>query len=134
MADDTEKLKDFDNFFYYGLGDLDDEIKSDLLQLLIQPQRSLFYSRDRNSAGVTKYENWPGGVNMEVSARYDIVSAIGKRNLSVSAENPNRQVAASQSEIIINRERGQADITVPYLPLKDFRQSDTITIPLGIPG
>lgn len=134
MADDTEKLKDFDNFFYYGLGDLGDEIKSDLLQLLLQPQRSLFYSRDRNSAGVKKYENWPGGVNMEVSIRFDIVSAIGRRNLSVSADNPNRQVATSQGQIIINQERGQADITVSYIALKDYRQSDTITIPLGIPG
>lgn len=134
MADDTEKLKDFDNFFYYGLGNLDDEIKSDLFVLLLQPQRSLFYSRDRNSAGIFKYENLPGGVNMEIGIRFDIISAIGKRNLSVSANNPNRQVAASQSEIIINQERGQVDVTVPYIPLKDFRQSDSITIPVGIPG
>lgn len=131
MVDDIAKLKDFDNFFYYGLGSLDDEIKSDLLILFLQPQRSLFYSRDRNSAGIFKYANWPGGVHMEIALRQDIVSAIGKRNLSVSAYNPNRQVATSQAQIIINQERGQVDVTVPYIPLKDFRQSDIITVPLG---
>ena len=130
--DDTVRLQDFDNFFYYGLGNLDDEIKSDLFQLLMQPQRSLFYSRDRNSAGVTKYENWPQSVNMEIAMRFDIVRAIGLRNLDVSANNPNRQVASSQSEIIINQRRGEVDVTVLYIPLKDFRKSDTITINFGV--
>jgi len=132
MADDTSKLKDFDNFFYYGMGNLDDEIKSDMLLLMLQPSRSLFYSRDRNAAGITKYENWPQSVNMEIAMRFDIVQAIGQRNLDVSANDPNRQVAASQSEIIINQRRGEVDVTIPYIPMKDFRKSDSITIPLGI--
>lgn len=134
MADDTSKLKDFDNFFYYGLGNLNDEIKSDMLQLMLQPKRSLFYSRDRNSAGVPGYENWPGTVNMEIAMRYDIVRAIGQRNLDVSRNNPDRRVAASQSEIVITQTRGEANVNIPYIPLKDFRQSDTITIPFGAGG
>lgn len=134
MADDTAKLKDFDNFFYYGMGDLGDEIKSDMLQLMLQPSRSLFYSRNRNAAGITKYENWPQSVNMEIAMRFDIVRAIGTRNLDVSKNNPNRQVAASQSDIIINQRRGEVDVTIYYIPLKDIRKSDSITIPLGIGG
>lgn len=131
MSDDIDKLTDFDNFFYYGSGNLDDEIKSDLLIMLMQPNRSLYYSRNDNSAGIKKYENQPQTINLDIGVRYDIVSAIGKRNLNVSSNSPNRQVAASQSQIVINRNGVNVDISLLYLPLKDYRKPDTLTLPLG---
>ncbi len=131
MADDTDKLTDFDNFFYHGSGNLDDEIKSELLIMLLQPKKSLYYSRNDNAAGIKEYENQPQSINLEIGLRYDIVSAIGKRNLNVSRDNPNRQVAASQSQIVINRNGVDVNISVLYLPLKDFRKPDNIEISLG---
>lgn len=131
MADDTDKLTDFDNFFYHGDGNLDDEIKSDILILLLQPKKSLYYSRNDNSAGIKEYENQPQSINLDIGLRYDIVSAIGKRNLNVSHDTPNRQVAASQSQIVISRNGVNVDISVLYLPLKDFRKPDNLTVSLG---
>lgn len=126
--DNTDKLTDFDNFFYHGSGNLDDEIKSEVLIMLLQPKRSLFYSRNDNAAGITRYENQPQSVQLEIGLRYDIVSAIGKRNLNVSKENPNRQIAASQSQITITRENTNVNVSILYLPLKDFRKPDSIEI------
>jgi hypothetical protein len=131
MSDDIDKITDFDNFFYHGTGNLDDEIKSDLMITMLQPKKSLYYSRNDNSAGIKEYENQPQSVNLDIGLRYDIVSAIGKRNLNVSRDTPNRQVAASQSQIVITRSGDTVDISILYLPLKDFRKPDSLTIPLG---
>ena len=71
-----DQLRDFDNFFYYGYGNLEDETKSDVMVTVVQPKRSLYYSRNLNSAGVSDYENYPNSMIKQVLIPYDIVISL----------------------------------------------------------
>ena len=64
---DTETLRDFDMFFYYGQNDLELETRHDILVNLKQPKRSLFYDRCLDSAGIDDYENKPDGLTIQPS-------------------------------------------------------------------
>lgn len=133
---DDNVLKDFDIFFYYGKNKLEIETKSDLMQNLIQSKRSLFYDRSLDSAGVSDYENNPVGLTLRVGLPYDIVKSIGKRNQFVSNGESgyrDRRVAVSQNTIKINTDNnGNVDITILYIPLADFKQTESLSIGLGI--
>lgn len=131
--------QDFDVFFYYGQNDLPLETRSDVLANILQPKRSLFYNRSLDSAGVSAYENSPVGLTMRVNLPYDVVSSLSRRNQFVSnGENGtrDRRVAVSQSTVrIVARDNGNVDITVLYIPLADFNQTENLQVGLtSIPG
>jgi hypothetical protein len=130
---DLTALKDFDTFFYYGRNKLDHETKSDVFANLVQPTRSLFYSRSLNSAGVSEYENNPISLALYVSLPYAIVKSLSKRNQYVgNGENgtKDRRVAVSQSSIgIENKKDGNVDVTILYVPLSDLKQTE-LQVPL----
>jgi len=125
------ELKDFDIFFYYGQNDLELETKSDVMANLMQPKRSLFYNRALDSAGVGGYENISEGLTIRVNLPYDIVNSLSKRNQFVSnGENGSRdrRVAVSQSTIKIDFDssKGNVNMTVLYIPLADFKQTESL--------
>lgn len=128
MSDNImEQLQDFDGFFYYGSGDLEIETKSDILQNLMQSKRSLYYNRYYDSAGIKQYENRPISLFLQINIPYDIVTSIAKRNTVVSSENPDRRVSVSQSTIRIETEKGLVKVSVIYIPLARFNQTDQVT-------
>lgn len=129
---DISELKDFDNFFYYGSGELKDEVKCDMHQLLMQPKRSLYYSRSRDCAGII--ENAPIGMKMKVLLPYDIVSAIAKRNNYVgNGQNgtEERRVATSQNQVKVTADSSNVTISVYYLPYYNLVEGTNATTEMG---
>lgn len=127
---DVEQYRDFDIFFFYSFNDLEIETRSDILANILQPKRSLFYDRSQDAAGAPSYENRPNGLYLQVNLPYDIVTSLAKRNQVVSngtGDNPDRRVAVSQATIRIESEKDRARVTVLYVPLADFRQTDAIS-------
>lgn len=132
---DANQLADFDTVFYYGQGELRDEIASDLLQILTQGKRSLFYSRSRNSAGVQ--ENIPNSVSSKVLVPFDIISAISKRNDTTgNGQNGSRErrVATSQNQVKVEQKGSTADISVYYVPFFDINQKNRVGFQIGLNG
>ena len=131
----VEQLKDFDNFFYYGEGDIKNEIASDLQQILVQQKRSLLYSRSRNAAGIL--ENAPNSISMKVLLPFDIVSSIAQRNLTTgNGQNGSkeRRVAVSQNQIEIKQKGSESDISVFYIPFNDIKQKSKVGFQIGLNG
>ena len=133
---DIDILSDFDMFFYYGQNDLSLETQHDIMLNVMQPKRSLLGNRSNDAAGVMDYENSPIGMNISILLPFDIVTSISKRNQTVSnGENgyPDRRVAISQSNVKIQAEKGNVNITIQYRALADFKDTD-VSMPLGIGG
>lgn len=129
-----EQLKDFDNFFYYGYGKIEDETKSDVMCILTQHKRSLFYSRNLNSAGISDYENYPNSMIKQILIPYDIVIALSKRNQYVSNGRngtKDRRIAISQANIRIEEKKFETKITVLYIPMADFKTTQSVSSSLG---
>lgn len=138
------QIKDFDNFFYYGLQDVEAETEHDLILGLLQPKRSFFYNR-QDGAGIQDYENHPNGLMIEIGMRYDIANWIARRNEVVGngeGGTKERRVATSQNAIKIEREvqtlgvvsrrtLGSINVSVLYIPLRDVEQPRVVTIPFG---
>lgn len=124
-----------DHFFYYGLDTVNNETRGDVVLNLVQPRDSLFYSRGLHSSGVSEFENEPINLNMIIQLPFEVVSSLSKRNSFVSRGengNPNRQIAVSQSTVSVEtRDTGEVDLSVFYIPLADFRQSEKVFVPLG---
>lgn len=132
---DIARLKDLDNFFFYGQGELADEVKGDLLQLLVQPKRSLLYSRDRNSAGLESYENGPTTVSAQILIPYDVVAAVSRRNFTTgNGQNgtKERRIATSQGQVRVEQDRGQLDVSVFYIPFFDLKTKGTVSTTVGV--
>lgn len=113
----------WDTFFYYGKGSIQDENEQDLLQLVQQPARSMFYNREYGCD--VKY-NFPiSAVNQSLVA-YSIAMAVSNRNQNVSDGEsglPDRRIAVSQNTITISDgSQGERDISVLY-----FNYADTQT-------
>jgi hypothetical protein len=133
-VNDVNQFKDFDNFFYYGYGNLEVETKSDILQNIMQPKRSLFYDRSQDSAGIPGYENRPNSLYMQINLPFDIATSLGKRNQVVSngdGDYPDRRIATSQAIIQVKIDKEQTKVTVNYIPLSDFRQTSAISAVLS---
>lgn len=130
MAD----VSDISNFFYYGINDLRDELRHDIVQGVLQPKNTLFYGREFG-AGATDFENYPNGLIFQISLRFAIVDFIARRNGQVSDGTNNtrdRRVAVSQNSIRITQdEEGNVNVDIYYVPFADYQNPDTITIPLG---
>lgn len=132
MTDLIAQITDWDNFFYYGDGELEDECEFDLYQLLLQPKRSLYYNR-RESAGVTEYENNPNSLSLQVNARYEIASAIAYRNSIVvngSNNTKDRRMAVSQNTIGFEARNGDLNIKILYILYSNFENPQDKSFPL----
>lgn len=127
--DMLDELTDFDNFFYYGQGDLLTEIKSEVLMTLIQPMRSLFYNRSYDSSEVSKYENMPNSIVLQVLIPYAVVAALSLRNTIVTAGDlgPDRRVAVSQSLVDVELGISDINITVQFIPMLDFSRLESLS-------
>ena len=128
-----ENLNSFDYFYFYGKPDLENEIASEILALLMQPTRSLFYSRGYNAAGVANFENAPNAIITQVVLPYDIVEAISRRNGLVSngsQGNRDRRIAVSQQTVTVEGKESELDLSVEYILLAD-NSTDNISLPLA---
>jgi len=124
---------DIDYFFYYGKVDQRDEIEADLLQGLTQAKRSMFYYRGFG-AGVPGYENYPQGLSLQISLKFDVASWIARRNLEVSDGTNgkrDRRAVTSQNAIAIIQGENGVDINVLYIPYFDYEKPAMVTVPVG---
>lgn len=127
----SEQLRDSDLFFFYGDNELQDEISSDLQQLINQPSRSLFYNRSNDAAGIDQYENVPNVLAQTILIPYTIVDAISRRNTYVGdGQNGtrDRRIVASQSTVKVESEGSQMNISVFYIPLFNINDAQQSTI------
>ena len=130
-----EESQDFDNFFYYGQGNLEKETESDILSLISQSARSLYYDRFYDSAGIDQFENSPISVIIQVLLPFAIVSAISKRNTITSGDGSSidRRVAVSQNLISVEKGGdGEVNIQVGYVLFSDINTKQNVSIPLGV--
>lgn len=126
-------LDSFDYFFYHGSQPLNEEIASEVLAMLNQPARTLYYSRSYNSSRVHDYENTPNSLVLEVGMPYDVVESIARRNTVVGdgAQNGrDRRVFASQETVSIQRSGGNVDLSVEYIQSVD-NKGNQIQLPIG---
>ena len=129
-----EQLKSIDFFFYYGLGEVLNETKHDIVMGMLQPKRSMLYDRTMG-AGISEYENYPSSFAMQVGMKFDIASWISRRNAQVSSGTdgfPDRRVGVSQNTILIQANQGNVDVMAYYIPFSDFKNPQRLSIPAGI--
>ena len=105
-------LNSWDNLFYSGLNNIEEEINIDLIQVLIQPEKSLFYFR-QEGAGVK--ENIPNTFSQQMLTRYKIAKWVAFRNGYLQGEIEKR-VAISQNYIEIENNSNEQNISVYYIP------------------
>jgi len=130
-----EQLKDFDNFFYYGQGDLKREIESDIHSIVNQNVRSLYYNRDNDSAGLDQYENTPNAIVQSVLIPYNVVSALSKRNVNVgNGQNgsKDRRIAVSQNSVKIDNKENFIDVSIFYIALFDIANTQNTTAKFSV--
>lgn len=130
-----ERLKDFDNFYYYGQGDIVDEIESDIHQVVVQNSRSLFYNRSNDSAMVDEFENTPNTIVQSVLIPYSIVSALSRRNTYVGNgqdDTKDRRIVLSQNSIKVRASGSNIGISIFYIALININnvQKTTVSMPL----
>jgi hypothetical protein len=119
----------WDYFFYRGenLLLLEEENQFDILQGVVQPQKSLSYFR-REGAGIQELENYPNGFIMLLLTRYNIVKWSAFRNSYVISNNRERQIALSQDQIYIEQENSEINIDVRYRSSKDSQKINLATV------
>ena len=119
----------WDKFFYYDSVSVEDMNKSDLNEILTQPEKTLYYFR---SFGVDMKQNYPlSGFNSLLVA-YSIANAVAKRNQSVTDGSDgfqDRRIAVSQSFINVkDRSTGERDINVYYFNYKGYETPQITTV------
>ena len=121
----------WDNFFYYGLGDINDENDQDLLNGIVTKKQKLFYNRS-DSAGLNDFENYPQGLAIQVGLRYSIVAWIAYRNTYIGdgVNSKERRVATSQEQVTIEQTRGNNDVTVLYIPFANYNKALSLVVPI----
>ncbi len=131
---DVNDLKDFDNFYYYGKGDLSEEIKSEVLMTLMQQARTLFYDRAYDSSEIYKFENSPNTIVLNILIPYVVVTALGKRNQIVSDGNigPDRRIAISQTLVRVETSKDTLNVTVQFILLSNFNEGSSVTATFAI--
>lgn len=128
-----DEIKSWDNFFYYGQNDFNLELEHELLLLLLQPLRSLFYN-NQESGGISGYENFPNGLTLQIYGRFAISSAIAWKNRQVSDGTNNsidRRIAVSQNSINFKVNNGELNVEVTYIPYADYNKYKNITVDIG---
>lgn len=130
---EIKKIVTWDGFFYYGKNTLDKEIESELVQLLLQPKRSLYYDR-REGCGIADYENYPNTFFVQVQGAYDVVTAVSWKNTQVvngSNNQKDRRVAVSQNAVAFERtgkNTEELNVTVLYIPLFNYSKYSVLNI------
>jgi hypothetical protein len=119
----------WDYFFYRGeeLLPLEEENQFDILQGVVQPQKSLSYFR-KEGAGIQELENYPNGFIMLLLTRYNIVKWSAFRNSYIISNNKDRQLALSQDQIYIEQENSEINIDIRYRSYKDSQSINLATV------
>lgn len=133
MSDSIQAYSSSDFFFYYGQGDLLEESKHDLWELLIQPRKSFFYNR-QEGGGVSDYENYPNAISLQVGLRLSIASAVAYRNSLVTDNftGKDRRIAVSQNYIYFSSDGlGQLDIEIQFFMYSDYKNRQKINTSIG---
>lgn len=134
MSEDITKYSSIDYFFFYGKNSLEEESVSDLFGLILQPKRSLYYSRSDGS-GVERYENYPDALTLQIGLRFDIAQAVANRNsLVVNGRDGfrDRRIAVSQFSIkFYSNKQGDLDVTILYFLYEKFSVPQNLTLPVG---
>jgi len=123
----------WDLFFYYGEGDLNNEIKQDILNGVTTSKNKLFFNR-ADSAGVNNFINSPNSLAIEIGLKYSIVKWLAYRNTYIGNGQNNskeRRIAISQNNIKINQKNSNVDIDIFYIPFFNKNTFVTIEIPFG---
>jgi hypothetical protein len=134
MSTPISTLASWDLFFFYGQNDIALEIESDLMQLLLQRSRTMYYN-NQESGGISNYENYPNEINLQINARYDIANAVSWKNTQIADGRnnlPDRRIAVSQSSINFKKDnKGNLDVFVLYIPYANYTAYNTLnpTIP-----
>ena len=129
-----DELGSWDLFFFYGQNDIELEIQSDLMGLVLQPLRSLFYN-NRESGGVDGYENYPNDLNLQINCRFTIADAVAWKNGQISDGSDgitDRRIAVSQNSIQFTKQNGELNIEVLYIPYLDFNKFNTAVSKIGV--
>jgi hypothetical protein len=130
-----EQLTSIDNFFYYGLQDLSFENKCDMYQLINQPKNSMYYNRS-DGGGVDEYVNFPIGFMIQVGIKYNLTSAVARRNSLVTSgsnNTKNRQTYTSQNVIDVQvSDKGNVDVNMNYYDAFDFTNIKNVNLPVGV--
>lgn len=125
-------MKQWDTFFYYGNGTVQDENEQDLLQLVNQKSKSMFYNRQYGCD--VKY-NFPMSVINQSLVAYSIASAISTRNQNVSDGSSNttdRRIAVSQNSISVeDGSNGERNISILYFNYADTSKPSQSNIQVG---
>ena len=127
-----DEVKNFDIFFFHGEVDVLLEIQSEVVQILVQPQGSMFYNRSEGS-GLHERENYPNAVALQVGVKYDAASAIAFRNQNVSDGTngkTDKRVAASQTTIGVQNVDETVEIRVLYIPLAELQKPQVLNLPI----
>lgn len=127
------QASDINNFFYAGLIDTDLQTQSEVLAILLQPKRSLFYYRSAG-AGIPEYENLPVTAQMQITMAYDVVMAISLRNSRVpngSDGGVDKRIAVSQNGVTVETNGDEVSVKVLYIPIYNLQAQRTPGISLG---
>jgi hypothetical protein len=107
--------------------------QSDILRVLFQPRRSLFYYREFG-AGIQDYENAPNDIMLQVLLRYRIVEAVVYRNRFVtdgSDDTIDRRIATSQNAINFVAGKGNLDIDIQFFLYSKYDLVKKFTASVG---
>ena len=132
MVSIFENTSPWDTFFYYGKGELENEIQYDIFEFLMQMKRTYFYFRN-GSGGIPQYENMPSSLLFFI-AKYEIASALAYRNTYVSNGSDgskDRRVAVSQSGVEMSqKDKGEIDIEIKYFMYDKYQNPNINSFPL----
>lgn len=127
----VEEVASIENFFFYGQGNIEQEIKHDILVGVTNPKRTMFYDREYGT-DIDSYENKPISATMEVGIAFSVVEFMARRNNRVSDGSNgtrDRRVASSQSVIeISSKNRNDIDVEIRYIPFNDYEKIDSVSI------
>ena len=126
--------KEWDSFFYYGLSDLENEIRQDLLNGIATSKKKLFFNRS-DSAGTNDFLNTPSGLAIQIGLKYAIVNWLAYRN-TYTGDGTNgskeRRIATSQNQVTISVfDNGEIDVSLFYIPFFNIEQNRTLPIQIG---
>jgi hypothetical protein len=131
---DIKQLASSDYFFYYDKIDYKDMCQHDLMEIAIQPKKSMYFYRDYG-AGIKSCENFPVGLLMQIAITYGIANSVAKRNLTVTDganSYPDRRIAVSQGSIDYEMlDIGAIDIRIYYYLYADLTNKQAINLSTG---
>lgn len=121
----------WDTFFNYGEGDLEEELNYDIMAGVLQPKKSMYFNR-QDGCGVAELENVPSGFQVFIQANYEIAKWVSYRNSIVndgSNGGIDRRIAISQGSIYYKADKvGNTQIQVRYIPFSNINKSVNLII------